>query len=306
MENKIMITAVIVTYNRKELLGQNIEMLLKQTIPFDSIIIVDNCSTDGTYEYLSKRGWTEDRHFSYIRTEANIGGAGGFFTGVKTAYEDGADWIILMDDDGRAANEHTFEELLSVAEKVYQDGTEKIFLNSLVQQGELLSFKLDNIYKVSEAIETSRDGLIIDAANPFNGTLISRKLVEQINYPNKDFFIKGDEVDYKQRAREAGAFIATVVNSRYIHPRPETEERVVLGKKVPFFVESPWKEYYATRNFTYMYKQKGWIKAILFELVLVKLLAICCMPCKKIATIKMLLQGVIDGWKGKLGPTVRP
>lgn len=47
-----MITAVIVTYNRKELLGQNIEMLLKQTIPFDSIIIVDNCSTDGTFEYL--------------------------------------------------------------------------------------------------------------------------------------------------------------------------------------------------------------------------------------------------------------
>lgn len=301
-----MISAVIVTYNRKELLAQNIEMLLVQTREIDKIYIIDNCSTDGTYEYLVERGWIEDSHFSYIRTEANIGGAGGFFTGVKTAYEEGADWIILMDDDGRAANEHTFEELINVAEKVKRDGIEKIFLNSLVQQGELLSFKINNAYTVNEAINMSMDGLIIDAANPFNGTLISRKLVEQINYPNKEFFIKGDEVDYKQRARAAGAFIATVVNSRYIHPRPETEEKVVLGKKVPFFVESPWKEYYAARNFTYMYRQKGWMKGILFELIFVKLLAIFCMPCKKIATIKMLLRGVIDGWKGKLGPTVRP
>lgn len=301
-----MISAVIVTYNRKELLAQNIEMLLVQTREIDKIYIIDNCSTDGTYEYLVKRGWIEDSHFSYIRTEANIGGAGGFFTGVKTAYEEGADWIILMDDDGRAANKHTFEELINVAEKVKRNGIDKIFLNSLVQQGELLSFKLNNAYTVNEAIKMSMDGLIIDAANPFNGTLISRKLVEQINYPNKEFFIKGDEVDYKQRARAAGAFIATVVNSRYIHPRPETEERVVLGKKVPFFVESPWKEYYAARNFTYMYRQNGWVKGILFELIFVKLLAICCMPCKKIATIKMLLRGVIDGWKGKLGPTVRP
>ncbi|MFR7619800.1 MAG: glycosyltransferase [Blautia sp.] len=49
-----MLTAVIVTYNRKELLSQNIEMLLKQTMTVDSIIIVDNCSSDGTYEYLKK------------------------------------------------------------------------------------------------------------------------------------------------------------------------------------------------------------------------------------------------------------
>lgn len=301
-----MISAVIVTYNRKELLAKNIEMLLIQTREIDKIYIIDNCSTDGTYEYFVERGWSKDRHFSYIKTESNIGGAGGFYTGVKAAYEDGADWIILMDDDGRAKNEYTFENLLCIAEKVNRDGIEMIFLNSLVQQGELLSFKINNVYTVNEAINMSVDGLIKDAANPFNGTLISRKLVEKIHYPNKEFFIKGDEVDYKQRAREVGAYIATVVNSRYIHPRPETKERVILGKKVPFFVESPWKEYYAARNFTYMYRQKGWIKAIFFELVFVKLLAICYMPCKKIATVKMLLRGVRDGWKGKLGPTVRP
>ncbi len=59
--------------------------------------------------------------------------------------------------------------------------------------------------------------------------------------------------------------------------------------------------------FTYMYRQKGWIKAIFFELVFVKLLAICYMPCKKIATVRMLLRGVRDGWKGNWsnGKTIR-
>ena len=51
-----MLAAVIVTYNRKELLGNNIRMLLKQTLVFDRIFIVDNCSTDGTYDYLVQQG----------------------------------------------------------------------------------------------------------------------------------------------------------------------------------------------------------------------------------------------------------
>ena len=50
-----MIAAVIVTYNRKELLAENINMLLKQTWPFDRIIIIDNCSSDGTEEFLQKK-----------------------------------------------------------------------------------------------------------------------------------------------------------------------------------------------------------------------------------------------------------
>ena len=254
-----MITAVIVTYNRKELLGQNIEMLLKQTMTFDSIIIVDNCSSDGTFEYLKNCGWTTEP-FIYLQTETNIGGAGGFYTGVKAAYEAGADWIVLMDDDGRMADERTMEILYGAAKDLYDEnrGERKLFVNALVQKGELLSFKIDYMYTVAEAMMTAKNGLIEGAANPFNGTLISRELVSDIGYPNKEFFIKGDEVDYKQRALDAGAYVVTVTEAKYIHPRPEMVEKTVLGVKVPFFVEVPWKEYYAARNFTYMYKLRGW------------------------------------------------
>ena len=302
-----MLAAVIVTYNRKELLKKNIEMLLCQTKPFDRIFIVDNCSTDGTYSYLKDMGWIGNDRFVYVKTESNIGGAGGFYTGVKAAYDAGADLIVLMDDDGYAANEHTFEILVSAAERFYLEGrgSKKLFVNSLVVQGDMLSFKIGNIYTVSDAVKTAENGLL-EGANPFNGTLISKELVAEIGYPDKDFFIKGDEVNYKQRAADAGAYIVTVIDSRYFHPRPQSHEHRIFGFKVPLFVEAPWKEYYTARNFTYMYKQKKLYKAIMFELIFVKLIAVLTMKCKKCATVKMLFKGVWDGWHGKLGATVKP
>ena len=55
-----------------------------------------------------------------------------------------------------------------------------------------------------------------------------------------------------------------------------------------------------------MYKKKGQYKAIAFELIFVKLLAIASMKCRKRVTVNMLFKGVCDGWKGKLGATVKP
>ena len=136
-----MLAAVIVTFNRKTLLGENIRMLLRQTMPFDKIFIVDNCSTDGTPEYLKEQGWMDDPRFVYVKTHANIGGAGGFYTGTKTAFEAGADYIVLMDDDGRAADEYTFERLFRAAERLHAENP-RLFVNSLVRQREWLSFKL--------------------------------------------------------------------------------------------------------------------------------------------------------------------
>ena len=299
--------AVVVTYNRKDLLEKNIRMLLKQTYRFDKIIVVDNHSSDGTFEFLRQEGWTSGI-FQYVDTQKNIGGAGGFCVGIKTAYEEGADWILLMDDDGCADDENTFQILMRYAEemRLKNFGDRKLFINCLVQQNDLLSFKLGQMYTVEEAEKAQVDGVICNEANPFNGTLISRELVSAIGFPNKDFFIKGDEVDYKQRAFEAGTFICTVVAARYNHPRPETREKTVLGVKVPFIVEAPWKEYYTARNFTYMYKKKKQYKAILFELIFVKTLAIFSSKRNIFKTMIMLCKGVKDGWFGRMGATVRP
>ena len=48
----VRVTAVVVTYNRKELLVECLEALARQTHPLDRVILVDNASTDDTREWV--------------------------------------------------------------------------------------------------------------------------------------------------------------------------------------------------------------------------------------------------------------
>ena len=40
---------------------------------------------------------------------------------------------------------------------------------------------------------------------PFNGVLVTRELVERIGLPREEFFIWGDDHEYRLRAERAGA-----------------------------------------------------------------------------------------------------
>jgi rhamnopyranosyl-N-acetylglucosaminyl-diphospho-decaprenol beta-1,3/1,4-galactofuranosyltransferase len=117
------VCAVVVTYNRKNLLIECLEALRKQTRPIQGIYLIDNASTDGTPELLLEKGYIselppenlkepwekefiiqnltngEEIKLHYVRMHENTGGAGGFYEGVKRGYERGYDWLWLMDDD---------------------------------------------------------------------------------------------------------------------------------------------------------------------------------------------------------------
>jgi rhamnopyranosyl-N-acetylglucosaminyl-diphospho-decaprenol beta-1,3/1,4-galactofuranosyltransferase len=79
------IIAVVVTYNRLELLKKVLESLRSQTLKPFKIIVVNNGSTDGTLEWLGNQDDLE------IITQDNIGSSGGQFTGIKAAFESGED-----------------------------------------------------------------------------------------------------------------------------------------------------------------------------------------------------------------------
>lgn len=299
------IAAIIVTYNRKELLIKNLHQCFLQKRALDKIILIDNHSTDGTKEYIcDELSEKELNYINYIYLESNTGGSGGFSYGVKYAYEKGYDYIWLMDDDGYPKNADTLLQLTNFVED--NNLQEKEFmLNSLVLcDDENLSFGAFQgdsiIYKRSEVQGDRLD----DFVNAFNGTLISRALISKIGHPRKDYFIKGDEKEYLLRAKKNKANIYTVTNSLYFHPVPLKWDtaRYIMGKLVMNNIEDGWKEYYNMRNVchnTKMYEKNSLIKRTRF--MLVRIAKVIIFGEKKGYIVRMILTGYWHAILGKTG-----
>jgi rhamnopyranosyl-N-acetylglucosaminyl-diphospho-decaprenol beta-1,3/1,4-galactofuranosyltransferase len=95
MAGQPQVTAVVVTYNRRDLLLESVAAVLAQDRAPDAVIVVDNASEDGTAAAVREK-------FPTVRLaefKRNSGGAGGFAGGMALALAGGADLIWLMDDD---------------------------------------------------------------------------------------------------------------------------------------------------------------------------------------------------------------
>lgn len=89
------ITSLIVTCNRLEKLKKCLEVTL--SLPFQSVVVVNNQSTDGTREWLDQLN-APGLHICH--SEVNDGGAGGFARGAAyIAQHLSTDWVVFYDDD---------------------------------------------------------------------------------------------------------------------------------------------------------------------------------------------------------------
>ena len=95
------IAAVVVTYNRKDLLLECLSCLQNQNFSDASqacetsldILVIDNASTDGTSKALKPLANT--KQILYFNTGSNLGGAGGFNYGMRKAVELGYDLSLI-------------------------------------------------------------------------------------------------------------------------------------------------------------------------------------------------------------------
>jgi rhamnopyranosyl-N-acetylglucosaminyl-diphospho-decaprenol beta-1,3/1,4-galactofuranosyltransferase len=211
------ISAVVVTFNRRDLLERLVRRLLR-TDEVDEILVVDNASTDGTGEWLRSAEAGDDRLHARLLTD-NTGGAGGFHEGLRWAVERGADLVWLMDDDG-LPDPDCLSALLA------HDGDLDFWGPVVVDEADperlVFPIRLPGGTRVVHAMDdvrrAARDGMIRGIVIPFNGVLLTRALVERIGLPRAEFFIWGDDHEYRLRAERSGARVATVVGARVRHP----------------------------------------------------------------------------------------
>ena len=186
------VIAVVVTYNRKALLLECIHSILKQSYPVDEIVILDNASTDGTSDSLQQAGILANPIVRYVVKETNTGGAGGFYYGSKQAFDDGADWIWMMDDD--CFPNPTALEALVEASKTVDPG----FLCSMVFNRDGDPCNLPSV-SFGPRFTYLDQGLVEVSRATFVSYFIPRASVECCGLPYKEFFIWGDDDEYSFR-----------------------------------------------------------------------------------------------------------
>jgi len=241
------VIAVVVTYNRKELLDECLHALAVQDRPVDKVLVIDNASTDGTADFVrAEHPWTE-----LFAMPSNQGGAGGFHEGLKAAHADGADWIWLMDDD-TIARPDALAQLLAAPERIAAGLAEPQLLASKVvwTDGSLHpmnhpGFERDNTERF---VESCAQGFLPIRASTFVSLLVHRSAIDDYGLPHKHFFIWSDDIEYTARVTRRGA--------GYLVP-----DSVVLHKtKTPYtaVTDTGGRFYYHVRNSLYMLRGHAW------------------------------------------------
>ena len=242
------ITAVVVTFNRKELLKKNIDCL-RQNKPLTRIIVVNNGSTDGTRE------WLDSQQDLFVIHQDNVGGSGGFYTGIDAACQIGSDWIWCMDDDvfPRVA---CLEELLKEAED------ERIgilaprrLMEETIFCHDFQEYNLTNPFAsmYSKRLDNPNVNVPIEIkGTAFEGPLIRREVVEKIGFPNKDLFIFCDDTDYCIRAIQAGFKIMYVPDALMDKQKFFSDDTWAERNR-----KKKWKRYYQIRNSAYLNHHYG-------------------------------------------------
>lgn len=248
------IATVMVTYNRLSMLQKSLPLLLAQNA--DSVVVVDNASTDGTAAWLAGQ---DDPRLTVLTLPENSGGAGGFEAGMARLVGSGEpDWILLLDDDAWPEEKalQTFAKTVPnlpaatgavvaavrlpngrIAE-MNRPGSNPFWhlrkIYSTLTRGSRAGFKLpDSAY--------APDAPLVEIDNgSFVGYFVSRAGWQQVGLPEGGLFIYGDDVLYSLRLRRAGLKIVFAPALRFSHD---------CGSMDAHFVYRPlWKIYYHCRN----------------------------------------------------------
>lgn len=239
------VVAIVVTYNRLDMLKKCIASLNNQNSKCD-IMVINNGSTDET------ENWVKDQNVIYFNTGSNLGGAGGFNYGMRKAYELDYKYMWLMDDDCFPKKD-ALEKLLK-ADQLLEGNYGWLSSIALWNDGKECKMNRQKLkksfYKYSEFL---KDSIIQAEQATFVSLFIKREVVKKVGLPISDFFIWGDDIEYTRRISVRNNIPCFVVgNSQVIHAMKENNGSSIASDDV-----SRINRYkYAFRNEHYLYRKE--------------------------------------------------
>lgn len=285
------VDVVVVTFNRLELLKKCLKSILNQTYPIKNIFVIDNNSTDNTMVFLQQ---LSNRYPKIIpvHLSRNIGGAGGFYEGLKLFIQKShSDYVWIMDDD-TIPSVTALEKIVKRTADVSNFG----FLTGNVRWKDGKSALMNIPEPITNWNEKADKGLVgVDYAS-FVAIMFPRNVVLKVGLPIKDFFIWGDDVEYTKRITQKGFKGYAVIDSLVYH---ETKKNI--GSNIVLEEDSNRirRYYYARRNTIFTmknrYNKKEYIKWLVNSMIFEPIRIIRFADNRKIFRLRMSLKGTISG-----------
>ncbi|WP_245513830.1 glycosyltransferase [Antarcticimicrobium luteum] len=297
------LVAVVVTYNRLDKLRAVLARLLESPqAELQAVVVIDNASTDGTGAWLAAQ---PDPRLVVMTSAENLGGAGGFETGMRLASERfDPDWMVVMDDDARPAPGalaafHAADKTGcdAVAAAVYfPDGRicemNRPSRNPFWHGGAFLGTLLRGRGGFHIAPDDYRgEGRWVDVAS-FVGLFVSRAAIGLAGYPDGRLFVYGEDGIFTLALSKAGGRIRFAPAIAFEHDCSTLQG----GQFRPL-----WKVYYYHRNLLFLYRMAaGRLFWPALLMVLPKwLLKLCHHPGERITFLRLLGRAVADGLRGR-------
>ena len=227
------VAALVITFQRRDMLRQTLQGLLAQERPVDEIVVIDNATTDGTAAMLDEEFPT----VTHLRMEQNVGPAGALEVGLGYAHQQGHRWAWTHSDD-ILARPGALARLLATTEELADDrlGLLACWFEPVpghyFHNGALWKYR-----PVKQHWPEVGSPAYLTEIMTFKGTLISLDMVPEIGLPIGDYFLMNEEYEWCLRAIHSG-------RRHYVLPEP----LLVPLEDEPPGRYPPWRGYYQVRN----------------------------------------------------------
>ncbi len=303
MENLPLVSVVIPTHNRKEKVKRLLRSILQSSYPKEKleIIVVDDASTDGTYEEIRR----EFPDIKVLRNDKERWLAGSRNIGIKVSR---GKYILLIDDDN-IVDEHMIEYLVECMEKnpnvgvcaplMLYHGSDIIWCAGIRRN--MITSKTTYLFNGKSLRDVSLPEIIESSDDFPNCFMIRAKIVKKygILFNEEEFPIHYDEADFCYRVRKLGYRVVCYTKARVWH---DVKRSIITG------FETETRTYYTARNRIVFHKKysKRWqymlFVTIFNWLITSYYLSSILLESKKSLVekgriIKAYFKGVIDGLK---------
>jgi len=287
------VCAVVLTFNRRDLLIECLEALERQTSRCDRIIVVDNASSDGTADEL-RRHWLGRVDVQTL--SVNVGAAGGFNAAMRAGHADGAELIWIMDDDV-IPEPDALERMLAAGETLKKRNIIPPFLISTARspQGQVTNTPSLDTRKNSISYESWPDllehRLMPVARATFVSILVRRETITQYGLPIAAMFIWGEDSEFTIRVTQAQPGFM-VGDSRVVHVRQQDGALNIVSETNPTRIAY---HFYHIRNDIWMKRCQGSLRGLVKHVIKRAKLALTLASAGEMTKAKVVARGT---WAG--------